>query len=858
MLLCGIAALYAAYAPAPAAQAGTYQIVNDTSKGIDSWDFRGTAGFVGCSIFSYPGICNNADVTRPTPLRVFAYGKAAADAEAYWWWVAPPTVSIVSGAVTVNHTTTARSRVFMKARLRASAFGSQPQLHTADGDARRTWGIPAGSEAVGVYLKAIVGHDFTNKWSNSIAVESMTATLRDDTAPLGSVSGPLAAGNWLNQSQPVCLSAAATDAGSGVATSQLRDQVGTVLTSHAVTVEPVRQPGKTSYAHDLCVTPGSLADGDHAMSVRIGDAAGETTDIPLTVKVDTHAPTAVSLQPATGTVDRRPQVSFSVDGGPSGVARFQASLDGMPMTIAGDSATLQPVTDLAFGPHTVTWSAADKAGNARDGAWVFDVVDASPPSLSDAAPAAGSSSEQRRPAIGFRLTDGESGIDPSTLHVQLDGAEIAPFASYVDGTFSYLPTSDLAYGRHLVRVAVSDRWGNALAPTQWEFTVADSTAPVLGDVRPHDGLAGADRTPEISVGIADVGGKGVDPKTISVTLDGDDVSAKGTFANGRFTLAVANPLPFGRHVVQAGAADLAGNHSAILTWSFDVRDETPPVIDGRTPMPGATVTGAAAISFDVADAGTGIDSASLSVMVDASDVTSWGTFAGGHFHYAPGNLGPGVHTISVTVADTSGNAVGPLMWQFAVANPATLALKAVSAPTGLVAGKSGSLRFAVLSSGTPLADARVQLLARVAGQAGFSPVGMATSDASGEVAWRISPSHTTTYRIELADDGSVAVERAVAVSRRVTLSAASKRVRAGGTIRLSGRVQPAAPGRQISVQMLTSRGWVTVAKPRLSRASTFGRTFVPRVSGRYLFRAVAAATKANTAGVSRTVTVRDR
>jgi hypothetical protein len=176
----------------------------------------------------------------------------------------------------------------------------------------------------------------------------------------------------------------------------------------------------------------------------------------------------------------------------------------------------------------------------------------------------------------------------------------------------------------------------------------------------------------------------------------------------------------------------------------------------------------------------------------------------------------------------------------------------------MVSGKSGALRFAVLSSGAPLAGARVQLSARRAGQAAFSPVGIATSDAAGEVAWTIAPSHTTTYRIELADDESVASERTVSVSRRVTLSAASARVRRGGTIRLSGRVEPVAPGRQISVQMLTSRGWVTVAKPRLSGASTFTRTLVPRVAGRYIFRAVARAMTDNTAGASRTVTVRVR
>jgi hypothetical protein len=858
MLLCGIVAVGTALASAPRANAGTYQVINDTSQAVTAWELNRDAGFTGCSILSHPGICNDADVAMPTPLRVFAFGKAAAGADAMWSWMAPPTVSIVSGSVSVAYRTTPNSRVFMKARLRSEAFLTQPELYTANDDNSRTWPIPAGNEGIAVYLRAIAAHDFGSKWENTIAVTSMTATLRDDTRPTGTLSGPLAAGMWLNQVQPVCLTVSAADAGSGVASTQLRDQLANAIDSHAVTIKPVRQPGIASYTHDLCLTPSTLPDGSHPMTVRIGDAAGEITDIPLTVKVDTNAPAVTLRQPEGGTTDRRPVVSFSVDGGPSGLASFQAALDGTPMTVEGPTATLQPAADLAYGAHTVSWSATDGAGNRRDGTWSFSVTDTGAPSVSELAPAAGSASEQRRPAIGFRLTDTGSGVDPATLHVQLDGTEIAPFGTYTDGVFAYAAPADLAYGRHTVRIAVSDRSGNAMAPVQWDFTVADMTAPVLSDARPDDGSAGSDRTPEISVAIADAPGTGVDPASVALTLDGTDVSAKATFTAGRLTLPVTTPLGYGRHVVQAGAADLAGNRSGVLAWSFEIRDETPPVLEGRLPAAGSTVAGATAIGFDVADAGTGIDPRSLSVVVDASEVVSWGTFTGGRFRYAPGNLGPGVHTVAVTVADMSGNVLGPVMWQFAVANPATLSVRPLAGAPALVAGQSTRIGFAVLSGGSPLASARVQLSARAAGQAAFAPVAIATSDAHGEVAWTVSPSHTTTYRVELADDASVATEHHITVSRRVTLSAGAAQVRRGGSIRLAGRVEPGAPGAQVTVQLLTSRGWVTVAKPRLNGASAFARTLVPRVAGRYMFRAVAPATTSNTGGISRTITVRVR
>jgi len=62
----------------------------------------------------------------------------------------------------------------------------------------------------------------------------------------------------------------------------------------------------------------------------------------------------------------------------------------------------------------------------------------------------------------------------------------------------------------------------------------------------------------------------------------------------------------------------------------------------------------------------------------------------------------------------------------------------------------------------------------------------------------------------------------------------------------------------VAVQMLTRRGWTTVAQPRLSRRSAFSTVVVPRFPGQYLFRVLAAATTRDAAGASRTVAVRVR
>ena len=126
------------------------------------------------------------------------------------------------------------------------------------------------------------------------------------------------------------------------------------------------------------------------------------------------------------------------------------------------------------------------------------------------------------------------------------------------------------------------------------------------------------------------------------------------------------------------------------------------------------------IGFDVSDLGSGVDESSLMVTVDGSDVVSWGTLTAGRFRYAPGNLGAGVHTVAVTVSDRSGNVTGPVMWQFAVADPATLDLVAIAAPGQITAGGSAELRFAARSNGSALPGAVVRVSSRVAGQLDFT------------------------------------------------------------------------------------------------------------------------------------------
>ncbi len=203
--------------------------------------------------------------------------------------------------------------------------------------------------------------------------------------------------------------------------------------------------------------------------------------------------------------------------------------------------------------------------------------------------------------MSFSVDPGPSGL--GQFEASVDGAPMT-----ITGTdAAFVPSSDLSYGTHTVTWHATDGAGN-VRDGFWTFVVRDAVPPVLSDVRPDDGSSTSDATPAVSVAVADAG-VGVDPASIVMTVDGNDVSAHGAFAGGRFTYTPSAPLGFGPHTVVVRASDLAGNRSAPLQWSFDERDDTPPAIAGGTPVAGSTVPGASAIGVDVSDAGAGVDPA---------------------------------------------------------------------------------------------------------------------------------------------------------------------------------------------------------------------------------------------------------
>ncbi len=398
-LLAVVAGVCAAL-PTPAL-AGTYTVSQSTPADIAGWALSGSdPGITGCSYQINSGVC--ARIQQPRPLVLVGSGATKAGSAGLWTWTAPPTTSVVSGSVSVSYATLAtHTTVYLKTRTAGQTFESQPRKFESRGSGAAQWSVAKGAQAIGIAFTTAGAVTYGSGLGNLIRINHLDLMLSDTTAPTVSAQGTLTNQGWLTGISPVCLTASAADAGAGVARIDLEDAAGHVLDSYIAAGSSAIHPGALQVDHQLCVTPANLAEGIQTLHVVAVDAAGESAESAVQVKVDTVAPKATATQPSGSIVDRRPAVSVRLDGGPSGIAAATGDLDGQPLTLSAGVLSLTPGTDLALGTHTVRWTATDGAGNTASDQFSFMVVADLPTSLSLTGP--------------FVLVHGRSGALKGTL-----------------------------------------------------------------------------------------------------------------------------------------------------------------------------------------------------------------------------------------------------------------------------------------------------------------------------------------------------------------------------------------------------------------------------------------------------------
>ncbi|MBZ4419470.1 Ig-like domain-containing protein [Myxococcus sp. RHSTA-1-4] len=422
---------------------------------------------------------------------------------------------------------------------------------------------------------------------------------------------------------------------------------GAVLTNPVVTYTGTAEPGATvTVVVDGqtvgTVTAGAdgswsvaavatLADGPHSVTATATDTAGNTATDTNAFTVDTATSVAITA-PAEGAVLNTGTVTYTGTAEPG--ATVTVVVDGQTVgtvTAGADGSwSVTGATPLTDGPHSVTATATDAAGNTATDTNAFTVDTAT--SVAIATPAEGA--VLNNGTVTYTGT-AEPG---ATVTVVVDGQTVGTVTAGADGSWSVTGATPLTDGPHTVTATATDTAGNTATDTN-TFTVDAQTSVAI--TTPADGVVLTN--PVVTYqGTAEPGAE------VTVVVDGQTVGTVTAAADGSWSVAVATSLADGSHAVTATARDAQGN-TATDTHAFSVDTATSVAI--TAPAEGA-VLGNPVVTYT----GTAEPGATVTVVVDGQTVGTVTAAADGSWSLASAaTLADGAHTVTATATDTAGN-----------------------------------------------------------------------------------------------------------------------------------------------------------------------------------------------------------
>jgi len=330
---------------------------------------------------------------------------------------------------------------------------------------------------------------------------------------------------------------------------------------------------------------------------------------------------------------------------------------------------------LTDGSHKLEAFICDNNYNCTVATW-YITVDATAPVISNAQPTGTLNSTSA--TISASFSDGAgTGIDASSANVALDGVNVNSTCGISTEGVS-CASGVLGEGAHEVQIEVFDLAGNR-AVKNWGFTV-DAAAIAITGQAPADGSWQTSASPAIQAIFHQAGAGIIDTSSITVLLDGIDVSAEAERTRDGMVFRPSPQLAEGQHAVIIALNDDAG-HAGRSEWRFAV-DTLPPQITNQTPAGAASSQ--PMISAEIDDDGSGMDPDSLNLAVDGVNTTGAASMSGNLVTYTPPEtLSPGPHSVQMAVRDLAGNQQTST-WGFSVPQPPTATRPAA---TPLVTGQ---------------------------------------------------------------------------------------------------------------------------------------------------------------------------
>lgn len=175
-----------------------------------------------------------------------------------------------------------------------------------------------------------------------------------------------------------------------------------------------------------------------------------------------------------------------------------------------------PPSELAEGRHEAVVKLADNTGTAKIIAnWSFTVTGTKP--LRFAYPPPDITLDNKRPIIGLNLGELPQGMDPASVRLFVDGADVTSQCDITEDYIFYSPKKDLSMGRHLVEIHASSVQGKEQQPVTWAFNVVETAQT---DKYAEAGETGEPAAPEPAPKVrhsnaAAIAGAGRQPNTLA-------------------------------------------------------------------------------------------------------------------------------------------------------------------------------------------------------------------------------------------------------------------------------------------------------------------------------------------------------
>jgi hypothetical protein len=361
---------------------------------------------------------------------------------------------------------------------------------------------------------------------------------------------------------------------------------GVIPTSLTASLDGVDiTPALTRTATDAVgLPPTALTSGPHQLSATIVDVAGNTTTVTSGFHVDTVPPVVTTVSPTANQVLGSATVAVAAsysDNHELNLDSFRATIDGVavPIVVDADSAS-GSMSGLVDGPHLLTLSIADRAGNVRTTTTAFS-TDTGGPQIAVVTPPNGVLLNLRNPELLVTFEDGQ-GLDLSSLRIRVNGADrTADFTRTTTEARATLADA-LPEGVNTIAVEIRDQASNIGAASS-SFTL-DVTAPTVTVRAPIANAFLNDATPDVQIDLAD-SLTGVEPTATRIFVDDIDVTADFSIGPTLAAGTLSNALSEGPHTLRVVTADRAANPTVVEV--VFVIDLTAPTMEMASPREGS-------------------------------------------------------------------------------------------------------------------------------------------------------------------------------------------------------------------------------------------------------------------------------